>query len=84
MKSTIYSIGNRKFYICKQQGWFWGIEDCYVSHDGRLNTALNGLTGNIGQTAEEVINRINDRVRLDALKAEGYTPEEALKILYNL
>lgn len=63
---TTYFERDRKFYIMlDEHRRYWSIESIFVDNNGKLKDQINGLTGLLSETYEQVIKRTHDRIEID-------------------
>lgn len=74
---TDYMENGRTFIICKNENGYWAFEDKFVK-GGKLTKEFNGITGKLSKTLEEVLKRVRDQIRFDALLEAGVAQDDAL------
>lgn len=72
LKVTEVELLGRKFIVAvDEQNRYWGIEEKAINEDGTLNQQINGLKGNMSDTAEQCVERCRQRIMVDSLVEQG-------------
>lgn len=64
-RQTTYNYRNRSFTIYRDEKRdFWGVESKYIV-ENKLTVQLNGITGYIGKTISETLEKVTNRIDMD-------------------